>query len=252
MIRSMDLAINLDDLHQRLEVYDAAPAQNSDGSWSYPYYGQATVKDLDAQFKQGILCFPSDMQTAYRELVITIGGKSCWVWRESIGPEVLELAQAITTQDWLVINETGQRLQERIPAAKTALLLTEAMNWLQAHDPTTLEWFLFTEFEGKVQEHVDALLEAVIQQDSALLQKAMFAKANETLTLEQWYPRSGYADPGERLFIRAVDLVVERLLTRDPQLVRWFVDHAFIIPPEIKQQIMAKVKIFESLNSSLE
>ncbi|HEY9846656.1 MAG TPA: hypothetical protein V6D03_10715, partial [Candidatus Caenarcaniphilales bacterium] len=200
----------------------------------------------------GTLCFPSDMHANYRELAIIIDGKYCWLWRESLGPEVLEMAQAIATHNWLVINETGQRLQERIPASKSTMLLTEAMNWLQVHDPKTLEWFLFTEFAWKVQEHVDALLEAVSLQNSALLHKAMFAKAGEALTPEQWHPRPGYADPGERLFNKAVEIATDHLLQRDPQLVRWFVDHAFNMPEEVKQQIRAKVKIVESFKGPLE
>lgn len=245
----MNSAIHLDEPHQLLEAYEAKPTQCQDGSWCCTYYGQITVTSLDSpQFKQGTLCFPTDLRTIYRELAITIDGKKCWLWRESFGPEILELAQAIATQNWLVISETEQRLQERVPAVKVPTVMTEAMNWLQSHDPAVLEWFLFTTFDWKVQEHVDALLEAVIRQDSTLLQQAMFAKAGETLTLEQWNPHPSYADLGTRVFVRAVEITTERLLHRDPELVHWFVDHAFNMPPAIKQQIRTKVKIFESLN----
>jgi len=245
----MNSAIHLDEPHQLLEAYGVEPTPSQDGSWCCTYYGQITVKSLDSpQFKQGTLYFPSDMRMVYRELAITIGGKQCWLWRESFGPEALELAQAIATQNWLEINGTEQRLQEHVPAARIQGVITEAMNWLQSHNPAALEWFLFTTFDWKVQEHIDALLEAVIQQDSTLLQKAMFAETGETLTLEQWNPHPSYADVGTRVFVRAVEITTERLLRRDPQLVRWFVDHAFNMPSEIKQQIRAKVKIFESLN----
>ena len=247
----MNPAIHLDEPHQLLEVYDAEPTPSQDGDWCCTYYGQITVKSLDlAQFKRGTLCFPSDIHTAYRELAITIDGKQCWLWRESFGPEALELAQAIATQNWLVINETEQRLQEYVPAAKTSLLVTEALNWLHSHNPAALEWFLFTEFGWKVQECVEAILEAALRQDSVLLQKALFDKTGETLSLEEWRPRPQYADSGNRLFVKAVETAIDHLLRRDPQLVRWFVVNAFNLPYEIQEQLLTEVRLFELLSGN--
>lgn len=245
----MNPAIHLDEPHQLLECYDANPVPNEDGGWCCTHYGQITVKSLDLpQFKQGTLCFPWDMRMAYRELAITIDGKQCWLWHESFGPEILELAQAIATQDRQVINETEERLRECVPAAQTSMLVIEALNWLQFHNPAALEWFLFTEFGWQVQAHVNGILQAVSRQDPALLQQALFDKTGETLTLERWGPRPSYADPGDQVFVRAVEIAIGHLLRRDPQLVHWFVANALNLPYEIQKQLLTEVRLFELLS----
>jgi len=246
----MNFAIDLDNPHQLLEVYDADPTQQGDGSWLCTYYGQVTVKDFGSpQFKRQTLCFPTDMRSTYRELAVAIDGKQCWFWRESFGSEALELAEAIATRDWLVINQTEERLRQRLPATKTFELVSEALNWLQAHNPAALEWLLFTEFGWKVQEHVEAILEAVRRQDPTRLQQAMFDKTGETLAQEQWGPRPGYADVGDRVFGKASEIAIDHLLRHNPQLLRWFVDHALNLPYEIQKQLLTEVRLIELLTS---
>lgn len=242
----MNFAIHLDNLHQRLESYDANPALDSQGNWYCPYSGQVTVQDLPLS-KQGSLYFPSEMHTAHRDLSIIINGKLCRLWRDSIGPEILELAQAIATQNRQVILQTEQQVRERIPAAKTRVLITEALNWLQIHNPTALEWFLFTELGWKIEAHADAIVQAVLRQDPAWLQQTLFDQTGETLSIEEWHPRPGYADPDHQMLLRAIEIAINHLFRRDPQLVRWFVTHALNLPYEIQERLLTEARIVQLL-----
>jgi len=147
-----------------------------------------------------------------------------------------------------VIHQIWVQLQERVPSAKTSQLVAETLNWLQCHRPADLEWFLLTEFDWQIQAHADAIVAAVLLQDTAQLQQVMTAKVSESLMLNLWHPHPCFADPGRRLFLHAVEIATERLLQQKPHLIRWFVDRAPAIPTEIQQQLLVKLRLCEVLS----